>query len=102
MQQLKKTGKQNVIEITELNDKLNEATKALHNSIRKHYNIASYFRPLIKSLANSDDMFCNYARQYSEHLSDSLARGFKLLNEPDFNIENCYESLKSVLEHVYE
>uniref|UniRef100_A0A914Z0Q0 non-specific serine/threonine protein kinase n=1 Tax=Panagrolaimus superbus TaxID=310955 RepID=A0A914Z0Q0_9BILA len=100
LQQLKKTN--NVIETAELNAKLSELTTGLHNAIRKHYNIASYFRPLIKSLSSSDDSFCNYAQQYSENLSDSLARGFKLLNESDFNVENCYEALKSVAEHVYE
>ena len=102
LQQMRKINPQNVIETTSLNEKLTDSTKNLHNAIRKHYNIASFFRPLVKALASSDDRFGNYARQYSEKFSDSLARGFKLLSEPNFDNEKCYELLKFSVEHSYE
>lgn len=70
--------------------------------MKDHYSISTRFRPLIKTLAHYDDRFRNYLKEYSEKLSDPLAKGFKMLNEEDIDIDECCKTLKFCIEHIYE
>lgn len=84
------------------NPQLIDMTKKLHKAMKDHYVIASRFRPLVKTLAHFDDRFASYSRQYSEYLSDPLARGFKLLNEEEIDLQKCSEYFNFAAQHIFE